>query len=85
MNQGVENLLWIAADCGGDIFCAFSVGSQVPTDFIEHVEELGCRGFTGFDTRLVVSVDVYKRGIKGYGPLKEGDEVPKGSRCDFFD
>jgi hypothetical protein len=27
MNQGMEDLFWIAADCGGDIFRAFSVGS----------------------------------------------------------
>ena len=85
MNQGVEDFLRIAADGGGNILGTFSVGGHMATNFVEHVEELGCGSLTGFNSGLVVGVDVHQRGVESYGALKEGDEVAQGSRGDFLD
>jgi hypothetical protein len=39
--------------------------------------------FTGFDTRLVVGIDVHQGGIQAYGSLIKGNQSPHGVGIDF--
>lgn len=49
------------------------------------VEGIGGGFFSGFDTGLVVGVDVYKGGIEAYGAFVEGYEGSDGVGGDFVE
>ena len=53
-------------------------------DLVEKIEEGRGRCLAGFDSGLVVGVDVHQRSVESDGSFEEGDEIAQGGWGDLI-